>query len=232
MLASGYKNSFANKEVIPVEFNEQINFLIPENRSQINGAIFVAHPDDETIWMGGTILSKSHWKWKIYIATHNYDDSRGIEFRKAITRYMTEPGIHGLEFQFIEAMEDSQYADPDKEKIYDKLNSITLEEYDIIFTHNIDGEYNHINHRILGEYFNEKRRKGLNVWHFLCPAIQRPRKKIVGKSIESMWLNQITLAKKASIFKNSYISQQFLWKACEPFMRFQFYSGLEMFTQY
>ena len=27
--------------------------------------VIVAHPDDETIWMGGTILKNKNWKWTI-----------------------------------------------------------------------------------------------------------------------------------------------------------------------
>ena len=122
----------------------------------------------------------------------------------------------------------------DRENIYKKLDEeIKLSDYDITFTHNIDGEYEHGNHKILGEYFKEKAEKeNSNVWHFLCPAIQNLREKKVGENVESTFLNSALLEQKYLIFQFSYITQRFLWTGCCDFMRFQFCSGVEMFTHF
>jgi hypothetical protein len=213
--------------------NETHNFLIPKDKKPIKGAIFTAHPDDETIWMGGTILSRNDWIWKIFIATHNMNDERGIEFQKAINEYKVQSGIQQLSYDFIEIMEDTQEENNIViSKVKDKLNEIEFDGFDVIFTHNIDGEYNHINHKILGEYFKNKRKDGLNIWHFFCPAIQNPKKKQVGEYIESIFLNPAITAKKTSVFQCGYTSQHFLWTNFGDFMRFQFCSGVEMFTRY
>ena len=79
-----------------VRFNEAGNFGICKQEKEIRAAIFTAHPDDETIWMGGTILSKSDWAWKIFIATHTEDDARGVEFKNAICQYKTNADAFGI----------------------------------------------------------------------------------------------------------------------------------------
>ena len=215
------------------KFNEGHNFLISKDKKPVKAAIFTAHPDDETIWMGGTILSKSDWIWRIFIATHNAKDERGIELQKAIYEYKVQSRIQQLDFEFIDIMEDTQEENHiNIAEVTDKLNKTKLDNFDVIFTHNIDGEYNHINHKILGEYFKNKSKDGLNIWHFLCPAIQNPRKKEVGEYIESIFLNPTILAKKTSVFQCAYPSQHFLWTNFEDFMRFQFCSGVETFTRY
>lgn len=215
------------------KYNDGDYFLISKTKKPIRAAVFSAHPDDETIWMGGTILSRNDWIWKIFIATHNENDERGIEFKCAINEYKVKYEIHQLSFEFIEIMEDTQ--DENRIKIVEtneKLKKIKLDDFDVIFTHNIDGEYNHFNHKILGEYFKNKREDNLNIWHFFCPAIQHPRKKEAGEYIESIFLNPAILTKKTSIFQCAYTSQHFLWTSFEDFMRFQFHSGVEMFTRF
>lgn len=215
------------------KFNEQNNFLVSKAKTQIRAAIFTAHPDDETVWMGGTILSKNNWNWKIFIATHKAQDDRGREFTRAIEEYRV--CVRNLDFEFIQIMEDSQDENKickDKDRYDNELNKISLNDYDVIFTHNIDGEYNHCNHKILGEYFKDRRKNGFNVWHFVCPAIQYPRKKGIGEYIESIFLNEAVLCKKSLIFQCAYPSQHYYWTAFGDFMRFQFCSGVEIFTRY
>jgi len=45
--------------------------------------VVVAHPDDETIWMGGTILSKSNgWDTTIISLCRKYDGDRAPKFKR------------------------------------------------------------------------------------------------------------------------------------------------------
>src|SRR3990167_7914410 len=56
------------------------------NKSQ-DATVLVAHTDDETIFMGGTLLTLP-WRWKIYSLTYNIDDEpRGTQFKKAMEMY-------------------------------------------------------------------------------------------------------------------------------------------------
>ncbi|MBI2028607.1 MAG: PIG-L family deacetylase [Candidatus Levybacteria bacterium] len=209
-------------------FNQSNNFTAGNNSGMIKAAIVVAHPDDEIIWVGGTLLVHKDWHWKIYIATHNKDDDRGKECINGINQLKGQ-GISNLEYEFLETMPDVQeYEKLNKTEIYGKLNTLDLAGFNIIFTHNIDGEYGHGNHKILGEFFKESQ---MNVWHILCPAIQNPRVKQVGGQVESSYLTPTVLKTKRDIFQNSYPTQNYLWNGFTDFMTFQFYSGVEMFTR-
>jgi hypothetical protein len=197
---------------------------------------FVAHPDDETIWMGGTILSRCEWNWKIFVSSYKIDDQRGREFQKAIELYRIYNKKY-LDFEFIGVFDDTIKEEnidigAVNQLINNKLECFKLSEFDVIFTHNIDGEYNKIHHKILGNYFKNFRRDGLNIWHFLCPAIQNPREKKIGGYVESVFLNEAVISNKLFVFQCAYNSQQYYWTGFSDFMRFQFCSGLEMFTRY
>ena len=211
-----------------MRFNQINNFLIENVSGAVKAAIIMAHPDDETIWTGGLLLSKKSWHWKIFIATNYETEDRPNEFKKAIEKYKNY-GVSNLDYEFIRIMPDMQEYDKlNKNEIHKKLNTIDLSTFDLIFTHNIDGEYGHGNHKVLGEYLSGK---SLNVWHVLCPAIQNPREKQVGEQIETIYLSPEVLVRKKTLFQNSYTSQQYLWEGFKDFMTFQFYSGVEMFTK-
>ncbi len=101
--------------------------------------VIVAHPDDETIWMGSTLLKNSNkWDTTILSLCRRDDSDRAPKFAKICKIYNARG--------FMSDLED------------EKLNKIPLEEsirrikkfsgkYDIIFTHNKNGEYGHIRHK-------------------------------------------------------------------------------------
>lgn len=214
-------------------FNETDTFGVCKKEGEVKAAVFTAHPDDETIWMGGTILSKSAWSWKIFVATHTEDDARGVEFRNAIDHYKTLSRSRRLDFEFLNIMEDTRdKSDVTASTARNRLRETSLDSWDVIFTHNIDGEYNHVDHRLIGEYFRDKRGDGCNIWHFFCPAIKNPREKKHGEYIESVILDDAIIGQKTSIFRSAYESQDYLWTDFPDFMTFQFCSGVEMFTRY
>lgn len=216
-----------------MEFN-QTNFLLNSRLPEVKAALFVAHPDDETIWAGGTILTRKDWNWELFVTTYSENDNRGRDFIKAIEKYRDQYGIKKINYKFIKIMPDEQdYDNLDKNKIYSELDKINFEDYNIIFTHNIDGEYRHANHLVLGEYFKEKvENENLNIWHFLCPSIQNPKEKQVGEYTEIVYLNSALLVQKYLIFQYSYGSEHYLWTGFGDFMRFEFCSGIEMFTRF
>ena len=57
-------------------------------------AIIVAHPDDETLWAGGTILSHPSWKWFIVCLCRGNDKDRAPRFYKAL-KILKSEGIMG-----------------------------------------------------------------------------------------------------------------------------------------
>jgi len=50
-------------------------------------AVIVAHPDDETLWAGGTILGHSSWECFVACLCRASDKERAEKFKKGITRF-------------------------------------------------------------------------------------------------------------------------------------------------
>jgi LmbE family N-acetylglucosaminyl deacetylase len=109
-------------------------------------AVIVAHPDDETLWAGGTILSNPLWKWYIVCLCRGNDNDRAPKFFKTL-RILGSQGIMG-------DLDDGPEQKP--------LNEIELEHtilkllppihFDLIISHNPDGEYTrHIRHEETGK---------------------------------------------------------------------------------
>ena len=53
----------------------------------------VAHPDDETIWMGGTILRNKNFNWTILSLCRKNDLERAEKFKKVCKFYNAKPII-------------------------------------------------------------------------------------------------------------------------------------------
>jgi len=47
-------------------------------------AVVVAHPDDETLWTGGTILARPSWRWFVAAICRAGDPDRAPKFRRAL----------------------------------------------------------------------------------------------------------------------------------------------------
>ena len=98
----------------------------------------VAHPDDETIWMGGAIL-KNKFNWTIISLCRKNDLDREPKFRKAYEFYNAKGFISDLEDDIVKPI--PIYT------IINKINSLLPKKrYDLIFTHGENGEYGHLRH--------------------------------------------------------------------------------------
>jgi LmbE family N-acetylglucosaminyl deacetylase len=65
-----------------------------EESHKKNVVIIVAHPDDETLWAGGTILSHPHWSCFVVCLCRSDDKDRAPKFYKAL-EIMRAEGIMG-----------------------------------------------------------------------------------------------------------------------------------------
>src|SRR3989338_9291501 len=113
-----------------------------EKEDKINALVIVAHPDDETIWMGGTILQNLDWNWTIISLSRKNDPDRAPKFQRAcksLNHYSTSI-ISDLDDQILQPLQ----IDEVKRKI---LFLLPKKNYDIIFTHGKNGEYGHIRHK-------------------------------------------------------------------------------------
>lgn len=106
----------------------------------LNVLAIVAHPDDEIIWMGGTIIRNKNWDWTIFSLCRKNDSQRAPLFRKVCKILKAKCIISDLDDEELKPLslkivEDKILSSPDKK------------EYDYIFTHGENGEYGHIRHR-------------------------------------------------------------------------------------
>src|SRR5215216_5029704 len=60
-------------------------------------AVIVAHPDDETLWSGGTILSQPSWGWFILSLCRRDDPDRAPKFYQTLEILRAEGKMSNLD---------------------------------------------------------------------------------------------------------------------------------------
>jgi len=116
-------------------------------------AIIVAHPDDETLWAGGTILSHPSWQWFIVCLCRESDTERAPKFYKTL-KVLKSEGIMG-------DLDDGPEQKPldEKELEHAILELLPPKHFDLIVTHNPRGEYTrHLRHEEVGKAI-------IKLWH-------------------------------------------------------------------
>jgi LmbE family N-acetylglucosaminyl deacetylase len=103
--------------------------------------IIVAHPDDETIWMGGTILMNKQVNWTVYSLCRASDTDRAPKFQR-VCEYL---GAQGL-IDDLDDSGDSGIIESEKEISAMVLDRFNNKKFDYIFTHGANGEYGHAKH--------------------------------------------------------------------------------------
>ncbi len=109
-------------------------------------AVIVAHPDDETLWAGGSILSHASWNCFIISLCRGSDPERAPKFFNALKALQSEGGMGDLD--------DGPGQDPldDKEVEQAILDLLPRTRFDLIISHNPSGEYTrHIRHEEVGK---------------------------------------------------------------------------------
>lgn len=102
--------------------------------------IVVAHPDDETIWMGGTILKNKNWNVDILCLCRKNDKDRAPKFANVCREL-------GVGYYNISDLEDEELNDIDIEDVVSRIRSmLIMRDYDYIYTHGSNGEYGHKRH--------------------------------------------------------------------------------------
>jgi LmbE family N-acetylglucosaminyl deacetylase len=115
--------------------------------------LIVAHPDDETLWAGGTILSHPSWQWFIICLCRGNDKDRAPKFHKAL-KILKAEGI-------MAALDDGpeQNPIPETEIQHTILDLLPPKHFDLVITHNPNGEYTkHLRHE-------EVSRAVITLWH-------------------------------------------------------------------
>jgi LmbE family N-acetylglucosaminyl deacetylase len=116
-------------------------------------ALIVAHPDDETLWAGGTVLCHPSWQWFTVCLCRGGDKDRAPRFQEAL-KILKSEGIMGN-------LDDGTEQKPLDEKEVESavLDLLPPKYFDLIITHNPSGEYTrHIRHE-------EVSKAVIKLWH-------------------------------------------------------------------
>ena len=107
--------------------------------------VVVAHPDDETLWAGGTMLMHSDSQWTVITLCRKSDPDRAPKFFKVVEAY----GACGM----MGDMDDSPDQPPLPARDVRKtlLDLLPPVRFDLVITHGFQGEYTrHLRHEEVG----------------------------------------------------------------------------------
>ena len=128
-------------------------------------AVIVAHPDDETLWAGGTILNNPSWKCFIVCLCRRSDNDRAPKFFKTL-QILGSEGIMG-------DLDDGPEQKPldEIELEHAILKLLPSIHFDMIISHNPRGEYTrHLRHEETGKavikLWYEGKISANNLWTF------------------------------------------------------------------
>jgi len=115
--------------------------------------VIVAHPDDETLWAGGTILSNPHWECYIISLCRGKDEDRSVRFHNALKVLNAKGAMADMD----DGPEQIPLEDADVEKTI--LSLMPPGHYDLVISHNPTGEYTrHRRHEETGKAV-------IKLWH-------------------------------------------------------------------
>jgi LmbE family N-acetylglucosaminyl deacetylase len=134
-------------------------------KPEFTALVIVAHPDDETIWMGGTMAKYKKIKWTIFSLCRASDRDRAPKFLKVCRYFNAKAIIADLEDEDKMTLAGSIPAI--EALIRDNIKDKT---FDFIFTHGTNGEYGHKRHlgvnRAVNNLIKEKFLKPKAVFYF------------------------------------------------------------------
>ena len=120
-----------NHEVSPHSLENPTNITL----KGLKCAVIVAHPDDETLWAGGTLLMNPDNDWTIITTCRKDDPDRAPKFFAALDVLNARGGMGDLDDG-----PDQLRLKP--EQVQQTVLSLLPERaYDLIFTHSPQGEY-------------------------------------------------------------------------------------------
>ena len=186
--------------------------------SKTNKLMIVAHPDDETLWGGAHLAEGGYF---VICITRGYDEERSAEFCKVLK----ESGNEGIILKYPDKVLDKR---DDWDRVDEKIkkdveNVLKIKDWEMIVTHNKDGEYGHRHHIMLNKIVRfeaEKTSKSNSLFYF---GKYYSKKELDSKDINLTKIEKDKLDKKEELLKN-YASQKSTIKKLEhmlPYEKFQ-----------
>jgi len=167
-------------------------------------AVIVAHPDDETLWAGGTILSHPSWHWFIVCLCRGSDKDRAPRFLRTM-QVLGSEGIMG-------DLDDGPEQQPldQNELEWAILQLLPSMHFDLIISHNPDGEYTrHVRHeetsKAVIKLWHAGKISASELWTF---AYEDGNKKYYPRPIENATLYRV-LTKRIWLKKYSIITETY-----------------------
>ena len=111
---------------------------------ETNKLMIVAHPDDETIWGGGHLLEGGYF---VVCITNGENEIRKEEFLRAVKESGNIPLI--LSYPDKEFGMRSRWWGYIDDITTDIKTILSFKKWDIVVTHNLEGEYGHIHHKMV-----------------------------------------------------------------------------------
>ena len=108
-----------------------------DNQTIKSVLIIVAHPDDEILWAGGTILNNPSWDCFIISLCRKNDEDRAPKFYRVLNTLKAK-GIMG---NLDDGPEQTPLNNSDIQQII--IDLLPKNDFDLIITHNLMGEYTH-----------------------------------------------------------------------------------------
>ena len=185
----------------------------------------MAHPDDETLWAGGTILRHPTWQWFIACLSRASDTDRAPRFNNAL-KILKAQGIMG---HLDDGPEQKALDEEEVESAI--LELLPQKQFDLIISHNPTGEYTkHLRHEEISKavinLFHTGKMSANELWTF---AYEDGNKQYYPRPIESASMYQALTKqiwlRKYSIITETYGFEKNSWEAettprAEAFWRF------------
>jgi len=115
-----------------------MNDLLKKNKKAL---VIVAHPDDETIWMGGTIARYKTLRWTIFALCRASDADRAPKFAR-VCEYLGAKSIM-TDLDDVDELTLDEATEEAEKLLRKKLKN---KKFQYVFTHNENGEYGHSRH--------------------------------------------------------------------------------------
>jgi LmbE family N-acetylglucosaminyl deacetylase len=104
-------------------------------------AVIVAHPDDETLWAGGTMLMHADCRWTVITLCRKSDPDRAPKFFEALRELNADGAMGDLD----DGPEQNPLPNPEVQDCI--LELLPSDRFDVVFTHGLRGEYTrHVRH--------------------------------------------------------------------------------------
>ncbi len=176
-------------------------------------AIVVAHPDDETLWAGGTIMRHPNWKCFIVSVCRASDTDRAIRFKEMLKLIGAEGALGDLN----DGPEQNPLDSSELERTIQML--LPQVSYDLLITHHVTGEYtSHLRHeevnRAVINLWARGEIKSQELWTFAYNDSNKAHLPKAMKSAPIFWtLPQAIWQRKYSLITNTYGFLKDSWEA-------------------